>query len=181
MAISREKKEALVADVLTKVKRSPVVFVTSYQGLTMNDFNTLRRKLHETKGSYHVVKNTLAARALKEAGLAVPSEMLDGPVAFGFADTDMGATAKTLLDYARESEKFKLKGAILGQQVLSPKDVEALASMPPLPVVRAQLLGLISSPASRIAGIVASGVRQVMNVVKAYAEKETKEAAPAAA
>ncbi len=181
MAVTKQKKEERVADILERLQKSQVVFVTNYQGLTMPQFNTLRGKLRENNGGYHVVKNTLAARALQQAGLAVPSEMLEGPVALGFAFGDMAATAKTLLDFSREAEKFQLKGAILGQQVLSVKEVEALSSMPPLPVVRAQLLGLISSPASRIAGVVASGVRQLMNVVKAYSEIETKETAPAAA
>jgi large subunit ribosomal protein L10 len=181
MAVTKEKKEELVADILEKVKKSQAVYVTSYQGMTMNQFNTLRSKLKASNGAYHVVKNSLAARALKEAGLAVPSELLEGPVALGFAYSDMSATAKAFLDFAKEAEKFQVKGAILGQQVLSPKDVEALSAMPPLPVVRAQLLGLISSPASRIAGVVASGVRQVVNVVKAYADREEKAAAPAAA
>ncbi len=181
MPATKEKKEELVAEILEKVKKSHVVYVTNYQGMTMKQFNSLRGKLKESDGGYHVVKNTLAARALKEAGLAVPGEMLEGPVALGFAYGDISRTAKTLLDFTREAEKFQLKGAILGQQVLSAKDVESLSTMPSLAVLRAQLLGLISAPASRVAGVVASGVRQMVNVVKAYSEKEDKEAAPAAA
>ena len=181
MAVTKEKKEELVADILEKVKKSQVVYVTNYQGMTMNQFNTLRGKLKEWNGAYHVVKNTLAARALKEAGLAVPTEMLEGPVALGFAYGDIGGMAKALLDFAKDAEPFKLKGAVLGQQVMSPKDVEALSTLPPLPVVRAQLLGMIGAPASRLVGVVAGGVRQVVNVVKAYSEKDEKGAAPAAA
>ena len=183
MTVTKEKKEALVADILEKVKRSQVVYVTNYQGMTMKQFNTLRGKLKDSDGAFHVVKNTLAARALKDAGLAVPTEMLDGPVALGFAYGEIGATSKTFLDFTREADKFQLKGAILGKQVILAKDVEALSTMPTLPVLRAQLLGLLSAPASRLAGVVAGSVRQVVNVVKAYSEKEKEDtsAAPAAA
>lgn len=180
MAITRQKKEELSAGILAKIQKSQAVYVTSYQGMTMPQFNALRRKLRESNGAYHVVKNTLAARALEKAGMAVPKQMLDGSVALGFAYGDMSATAKVLLDFAKEAEKFQLKGAVLGQQILSAKEVEALATMPPLSVIRAQLLGLIASPASRLAGVVAGGVRQVVNVVKAYGDKEQADA-PAAA
>jgi large subunit ribosomal protein L10 len=181
MPVTREKKEELVSDILEKVKRSHVVYVTSYQGMTMKQFNALRGKLKDSHGAFHVVKNTLAARALKEAGLAVPMELLEGPVALGFAYGEIGATSKAFLDFTKESDKFQLKGAILGQQVLSAKDIESLSTMPSLPVLRAQLLGLITAPASRLAGVVAGGVRQLVNVVKAYADKEEKAAAPAGA
>jgi large subunit ribosomal protein L10 len=171
MPVTKEKKEELVSDILEKVKKSHVVYVTNYQGMTMKQFNTLRGKLKESDGAYHVVKNTLAARALKDAGLAVPTELLEGPVALGFAYGEIGATSKAFLDFGKEADKFQLKGAILGQQVLTAKDVESLSTMPSLPVLRAQLLGLLMAPAGRLAGVVAGGVRQVVNVVKAYSDK----------
>jgi len=178
MPATKEQKEEQIAEILEKVKKSQVVFVTNYQGITTKQTDTLRGKLRTMNCNYQVVKNSLAARALKSAGLHAPDEMFDGPVALGFAYADIGAPAKALLDFAREAEKFQIKGAILGQRVLKSKEVEALSSMPTLPQVRAQLIGLINAPASRFVGVVASGVRQVVNVVKAYADKES---APAGA
>jgi large subunit ribosomal protein L10 len=178
LPISRQDKEEQIRDLAEKLKQSQAVFVTSYQGMTMSQFNGLRGKLRESKATYQVVKNTLAARAFKDAGLAVPAALLDGPVALGFAYEDIGSSAKTLLAYGRENEKFQLKGAVLGQSILDLKEVERLSDLPTLPVVRATLLGMLRAPASRVVGAVAGGVRQVMNVVKAYADKE---AAPAAA
>ena len=180
MPVTKEEKQERIAEILEKVKKSHVVYVTNYQGMTTTQLNTLRGKLKEAKAGYHVVKNTLAARALEQAGMAVPAELLEGPVAFGFAYGDIAATAKTLLDFTRESDKFQVKGAVLGKQVLNSKDVESLSNLPPLDVVRAQLMGLISAPAGRFAGVVAGGVRQVMNVMKAYSEKEQEGAAQAA-
>src|SRR5437868_3397572 len=103
MPVTKEKKEELVAEILEKMRKSQVVYVTNYQGMTMKQFNSLRGKLRASDGAYHVVKNTLAARALREAGLAVPDEMLDGPVALGFAYGEIGASARTLLDFGREA------------------------------------------------------------------------------
>jgi large subunit ribosomal protein L10 len=178
--VTKEEKQERIAEILEKVRKSQVVYVTTYQGMTTTQLNTLRGKLKEFKAGYHVVKNTLAARALEQAGMAVPTDLLEGPVAFGFAYENIGATAKALLDFGRESDKFQVKGAVLGRQVLSSKDVVSLSNLPPLNVVRAQLIGILSAPAGRFAGVVAGGVRQVVNVVKAYAEKDGEGAAQAA-
>lgn len=178
MAVTKAEKDERVAEILEQVKKSQVVYVTNYQGMTTKQTDTLRGKLRKADCGYRVVKNTLAARALKEAGMPVPEEMFEGPVALGFAYSDIGAAAKAFLDFARDAEKFEIKGAILGKQVVKGKEVEALSKMPTLPQIRAQLIGLVNAPASRLVGVVASGVRQVVNVVKAYADKEN---APASA
>ena len=86
----------------------------------------------------------------------------------------MAGVAKALSNYAKESEFVTIKGGLLGDRILTAADVEALAELPPLPIMRAQLLGLMSAPASRLAGVVAGSVRQIVNVVKAYSEKEAE-------
>ena len=184
MTVTKGQKEELVAEILEKAKKSQVVYITNYQGMTMKQFNSLRGKLRASDASYHVVKNTLAERALKDAGFAAPDELFTGPVALGFAYGDIAASAKIFMDFGREAEKFQLKGAVMGGQVLTAQQVESqLSTMRSLSDYRAQLLGLITAPASRLAGVVAGGVRQVVNVVKAYSDKEKEEApaAPAAA
>ena len=93
---------------------------------------------------------------------------------------DVPAVAKALSAYAKDNEFVTIKGGLLGNKVLTAKEVEALAELPPLPVVRSQLLGLLAAPASRLVGVLAGSVRQVVNVVKAYADKEGG-AAPAGA
>jgi len=90
----------------------------------------------------------------------------------GFAFNDVAAVAKAIADFVKDSEFVKMKGGVMGGKLLSAKQVESLAALPPLPVVRAQLLGLINAPATRLTGVIAGGVRQVVNVVKAYSEKQ---------
>jgi large subunit ribosomal protein L10 len=153
------------------VKKSEALVIASYTGLPVKGIDQLRRKVRESSGELHVVKNTLAAIALKEVGLPVPEDMLAGSTAIGFAFTDVPGVAKAISDFAKDSDFVKVKGGVMGNKVLDSKQVNALASLPPLPVVRAQLLGLLNTPATRLTGTIASGVRQVVNVVKAYSEK----------
>ncbi len=178
MAITKKRRAELVRTYGELVKKSQALIITSYSGISVKNIETLRRKVREASGEFHVVKNTLASIALKEAGMPVPDELLSKSSAIGFAFTDVAAVAKTIADFSRDSEFVKVKGAVMGGKILNDKQVAVLAALPPLPVVRAQLLGLLNTPATRLTGAIASGVRQVVNVVKAYADKE-QDSAPA--
>ncbi len=171
MAISKDRKEELVAQYAALIQRSEGLILVEYRGLSMKGMDPLRGKLRDAAGELHVVKNTLARRALADAGRPLPDELFSQTTAIGFAFSDVPGVAKALTTAARESEFVKVKGGLLGDRILTRPDVEALAELPPLPIVRAQLLGLISAPATRLTGVIASGVRQVVNVVKAYADK----------
>ncbi len=182
LAISKERKTELLKEYAELIQKSQGMILVEYRGLNMKGMDPLRSKVREAAGELHVVKNTLAQKALKDAGRAAPVELFTQTTAIGFAFTDVAGVAKALTTFARDNEFVKVKGALLGGQVLSNKDVSALAELPALPVVRGQLLGLLSAPAARLTGVVAGGVRNIMNVVKAYSEKEpaAAEAAPAA-
>ncbi len=174
MAITRKRKEELLTTYEELIRKSQGLILFEYRGLTMKGMDPLRHKIREAQGELHVVKNTLARLALKQAGQPAPDNLFTATTAVAFAFSDPSAVAKTLTTAARETDFVKIKGALLGPTVLSTREVEALADLPPLPVLRAQLLGLISAPASRLAGVMAGGVRQVVNVVKAYADKDAQ-------
>ena len=180
MAISKERKEELLQEYAALINKSEGLILVEYRGLTMKGMDPLRTKVREASGELHVVKNTLARKALSAAGQMAPEELFSASTAVGFAFSDLPGVAKALTTYAKDNEFVKVKGALLGSRVLTPKEVEALAELPPLPVVRAQLLGLLAAPASRLTGTIASGVRQVVNVVKAYADKDAASAEAAA-
>ena len=116
-------------------------------------------------------------RAFEAAGYPVPEEALVGSTAIAFALDDPPAVAKAIVDFAKVNEAVEVKVGFLGTQMIAPDEVKALASLPPLPVMRAQLLGTIMAPASQLVRLLAEPGRQVAAVVKAYSEKE----APAAA
>ena len=171
MAISKTRRVELVKQYGELLKKSEALVITSYSGLRVKGIDQLRRKVRDASGEFHVVKNTLAAIAIKEAGLPVPEDLLGGSSAIGFAFSDVPGVAKAISEFAKDSEFVKVKGGVMGRKVLDAKQISALASLPPLPMVRAQLLGLLNTPATRLTGTIAGGVRQIVNVVKAYSEK----------
>ncbi len=179
MAITRQRKEELVAKYTEELQQSSAVFLTRYQGLSVNDVNALRKKLREADSSFAVVKNTLMKRALADTNLTGIDDLLEGPVGISFVHGDPPPAAKVLAEFAKETKVLEIKGGLLGEVFLDEAAIKELAELPPLDVLRAQLLGLISAPATQLAGVVASGVRQVVNVVHAYADSGEGEAAAA--
>jgi large subunit ribosomal protein L10 len=180
LAITKEKKEDLLKGYSERLEKSQAIFLTVYKGIPVNDMTTLRHKLRKANSHYTIVKNTLARRALNEAGLLSKDleKTLEGPVAISFCYGDPPPAAKVLVDFAKEAELFQIKGGVLGQTFMNETGVRDLADLPPMDVIRAQLLGILSAPASQLVGVVASGVRQVVNVLDAYAKTaEESEAA----
>lgn len=178
MAISRQRKEELIAHYAGWLKRSQAVFVVEYAGLTMKMIDDLRAKTREAGGEFHIVKNTLGLVAFEAAGLDQPKALLEGSTAVVFAFQDVATMAKVVSEYARTSEFIKVKGGYLGTRLISAQDVKSLAELPPLPVMRAQLLGVISAPASKLVRTLAEPGRALAAVIQAYADKES---APVAA
>jgi large subunit ribosomal protein L10 len=176
LAITKERKNELVTQYSEWVKQSKALVLTQYVGLTMKDIDALRAKVRENGGEFHIIKNTLAKLAFEQAGLSVQKEQFEGSTAIVFAFADAPATAKTVTDFAKSSEFLKIKGGFLEKQALTPSAVKELAELPPLPVVRAQLLGTLLAPASKLVRTLAEPGRMIAAVIKAHAEPE---AAPA--
>jgi len=170
LAITKQRKNELVEEYRRLIEGSRGHVLTSYSGVTVTDLEELRRKLREVGGEFHIVKNSLMKLVLEEAGMSAPENAFEGTTAIGFATDDIPAVAKAIVDLAKEGELLKVKGAIVEGQIFSRAQVERLANLPPLPVVQAQFLGVLQAPGRRVASVVASSVRQVVNVVKAYAD-----------
>jgi large subunit ribosomal protein L10 len=176
LAISKERKEEVLTTYADWMKRSQAVILVEYTGVRMKDLDAIRSKIRDTGGEFHVVKNTLARRAFADSGMELPQEYLVKSTAISFAFTDPASTAKALTDAMKGKEAIKVKGGYMSGQALNAAQVKALADMPPLPVVRAQLLGMLQAPAGKLVRTIAEPARGLAAVVKAFAEK-----APAAA
>lgn len=172
MAITKEQKNELVSNYVHWLDRSKALIVTEYTGLNMKGIDALRGKVRESGGEFHIVKNTLGKVAFDQAGLEIPENYLTGSTAIAFAFEDSPATAKAITDFAKDSEFIKIKGGYLEKQPISASEIQALADLPPLPVMRAQLLGVLLAPASKLARTIAEPARQIAGVLKAYAEKD---------
>jgi large subunit ribosomal protein L10 len=170
--VTRERKQELVESYRQWMSGSNGLILTNYTGMSVRGLDDLRRRVREAGGELHVVKNRLMALALRQAGVEIPAEALEGPTAVGFAGEDVPAVAKAIVDVTRQVETLRLKLGVLEGRVYDARQVERLAELPPLPIVRARLLGLLQTPAGRVAGVVAGSVRQVVNVVKAYSETQ---------
>jgi len=146
------------------------VVVTHYMGLTVAEMSDLRGRLRKEGAAFKVVKNRLAQKALNGAGEGA-SALFKGPVGIAYAPDPVSA-AKVATQYAKDNEKFTIVGAMMGEAVLDAKGVDALAKLPSLDQIRATLVGLIQTPATRIAGVVAAPAAQLARVLSAYAAKD---------
>jgi large subunit ribosomal protein L10 len=171
LAVTKQHKGEMVEQYVGWLKQSQAIILVDYRGVLTKDVYRLRTKVREAKGEFHVTKNTLVARALKEAGLPVPEEMLEGPTAMGFAFDNPPAVAKVMLDFAEESKIMTVKGAVLGNRVIDKVGVKALSELPPRPVVMGQVLGTIQAPASKVAGVLNSAVAQIVRVIQARVDQ----------
>lgn len=182
MAISRNRKEELVAQYQQLLEKSDAIFLAEYKGMNVKTMENLRLEVDKANGAIHVTKNTLLRHVLEEAAYTIPDDLLTGQMTASFSLVEAPTLAKTITEFASKQEHMTLKGGFLGTRFLTADEVEALAKLPTLDQLRAQLLGLIGTPAQGLAGVVASGVRQVVNVIDAYAKKseEGSEVAEAA-
>jgi large subunit ribosomal protein L10 len=172
LAITKERKLEVVAQYSEWMGRSKALFLAEYKGLSMKQLDDLRAKVRDAGGEFHIVKNTLGKIAFQSAGMPLPASFFEGSTAIGFAFSDVPGMAKLLSEYARTTEAFNLKGGYLEGQAISTEQVKSLADLPPIHVLRAQLMGTILTPASQLARILAEPARQVAAVLKAYAERE---------
>ncbi len=171
MALSKQRKEEALSEYADWVKRSQAVVLVEYTGVKMKDLDKIRTKIRETGGEFHVVKNTLARRAFKDNGMSIPDDYLVKSTAISFAFTDPASTAKALSDSIKGNEFVKVKGGFMAGQALSAAQVKALAELPPLPVVRAMLLGVLQAPASKLVRTLAEPARGLAAVIKAHADQ----------
>lgn len=177
MAITKQRKQAIVQQYRDLIVGSQGIVLATYSGLTVKELERLRRKVRDLGGEFHVVQNRLARLTLKEAGLTLAEEALEGSTAIGFALDEPLALAKAMVDFSKESDKVKVKAGVVHGVVYDAAQVMRLAELPPLPVLRAQLLGLLSAPATRLASLLVTPARQMATVVKAYSEKAAESAA----
>jgi large subunit ribosomal protein L10 len=177
LAISKKRKNELIDQYDQWLNNSRAMILAEYTGLGMKDIDALRAKIREVGGEFHIVKNTLGLRAFEQAGLDIPKSFFAGSTAIVFAFEDAPATAKAVMEFIRTTELLKVKGGFLGRTSIDANAVKSLADMPPLPVLRAQLLGTLLAPASKLARTLAEPGRQIAAVMKAYSEAESANAA----
>jgi len=169
--VDRTEKREFVAGLNQALTATQMIVVTRNAGLTVAEATDLRRKMGAAGATYKVAKNRLAHLALEGTRFEGIKPLLKGPTALAWS-TDPVAVAKTAVEFAKTNEKFVLVGGALGTQTLDAAGVKALAELPSLDELRARLVGMIATPATRIAGVLQAPAGQLARVFGAYSKKD---------
>ncbi|MGI9449581.1 MAG: 50S ribosomal protein L10 [Geminicoccaceae bacterium] len=147
-----------------------VVVVTHFQGLNVADVTELRRGMRDAGATFRVTKNRLAKIALAETSFDPLADLFTGPTAIAYSE-DPVAAPKAVVDFAKKNEKLVVMGGGLDGNLLTAAEVKALASLPSLDELRAKIIGMINTPAQRIASILQAPGGQIARVLAAHAEQ----------
>jgi len=166
-------KERIVEELTERLKTTPTLFVADYRGLSVTEIDELRTKVIEHGARFTVVKNTLTKRAAEAAGADALLAMLEGPTAIAFieADGDMVGVAKALSDTAKTTRILSIRGGILEGNPIGEAEVQNLATLPPVEVLRGQVVGAITAPLITVVGLISAPVRDLLGLIDARIEQ----------
>lgn len=170
MALRLEDKKALVAEVNEVAARALSAVAAEYRGLSAGEFDLLRRKARENAIYLHVVKNTLAKRALQGTEFACLEPALVGPLVLGFSLEDPGAVGRVIKDFAKDHDKLVVKAVSIGGQLYGSKDIERLASLPSKEQAIAMLMGVMKAPVGKFVRTLAEPAAKFVRTAKAVAD-----------
>lgn len=175
MPVSRARKQELVAQYVEILGNCDGLVFVQTQGLSVPQIEGMRAAVREENGQYLVAKNTLMRTALEQANWLVPEDQLQGPVAIIFGHDNLPGVAKAVYKHMADAdfeEKMRVTGGIMSGDMLDAEQVEALSKLPTLDELRAQLAGLMLSPAQGIASALHQATGGVVNVLQAYLDKQ---------
>jgi len=166
--MNRAEKQTSIESVNAKFKKAEIALVVHNIGLTVAQMSELRKKMREAGADFKVAKNRLAKIALKDTKFEQLSDLFKGPTVVA-TSADPVSVAKGLVDFAKTNDKLVIIGGAYGQQRLSVKEIEALSKLPSLDELRAKIVGMLVTPATRIAGVLQAPGGQVARVIAAKA------------
>lgn len=171
MPMNRAQKQQMIETTTEKLKSSEIALVVHNNGLTVAQMNELRAKMREAGAQFKVTKNRLAKIATKDTTFENIADLLKGPTILATSQDPVGV-AKGLVDFAKTNEKLVIVGGAFGATRLDPKAIESLAKLPSLDELRAKIIGMLQTPASRIASVLQAPGGQVARVISAKSQKE---------
>ena len=165
----KEQKERVVEQLAQRLRDSETLMVADYRGLTMPEIDELRSRLLEAGARFTVVKNTLTRRAVEAAGKEDVLELIDGPTAIAFLESegDPVAVAKVLSETARANDVLVIRGGVFEGAVVGDAEIKRLATLPPADVLRAQLVGAVAAPLTTVVGLFTAPLRDLVGVIDA--------------
>ncbi len=171
--MDKGRKEQVVAELTERLKQAQTLLVADYRGLSVTELDGLRTKMLEHGARFSVVKNTLTRRAAEEAGMDALLALLEGPTAIAFldADGDPAAVSKALMDAVRDTRVLEIRGGLLEGRPIGESEISDLSKLPPVEVLRGQVLGAILAPLHAIAGLVNAPLQNLYGLVDARIEQ----------
>jgi large subunit ribosomal protein L10 len=168
--VDRSEKQQLITSLHETLKGAELVVITQQSGLTVAEVTNLRRQMRQAGAGFKVTKNRLARLALEGTKFEGLKPMFTGPTAIAYSPDPISA-AKVAVTYANSNDKLKIVGGAMGDQMLDPEGVKALATLPSLDELRAKIIGILTTPATRIAAVLQAPGSQLARVLNAYASK----------
>ena len=172
--MNRTEKEQVIGELHEKMARAKAAIVAEPKGLTVQVVTGLRKKLRDAKIDYRIVKNTLAARAAKGTPVEPLAEQFRGPTAIVMSYDDVVAPAKLLAEFMKDRESFVIRTAVVEGKVVDAKAIQALAKLPGLQELRAQIASMIAQPATRLVRMIGTPGQQLARVLGARKEQLEK-------
>ncbi|MFA6047572.1 MAG: 50S ribosomal protein L10 [Parcubacteria group bacterium] len=169
---TRNQKKEIVKNLTKEIKDSKAVVFSDYKGLTVKDMTAMRKELHSQGVDLRVVKKTLINIALKDAGIELDAEKMEGQIALAISREDEVAAAKIIAKVAKANENLKIVSGILGKDVLGKDEVMALAKLPSKEELLAKFVGTINAPISGFVNVLAGNLRGLVNVLKAIGDSK---------
>ncbi|MGC6424930.1 MAG: 50S ribosomal protein L10 [Lentimonas sp.] len=171
----RPEKQYLVEEVNTHLEKSDYVYLTNYERITVDEIAELRAQLSEYDAEFHVIKNSIFGVAAAAKDLPDMSEYLTGQTAIVIGGDNPSGVAKLIGEFFKKKEKVEMKAGILNDRALTKEEIEALAKLPGIESLRAQLLGLLSQPATGFVRVVNAVPQGLVNVLQAKVRAENGE------
>ena len=168
--MNREQKESFVQNLKSIIADNSLVLVFHYRGMSMTDMTDLRVQSFNSGCNIKATKNRLTKLALEGSDKAALSEFFDGPTAIAYSSDPVQLT-KLLTNFAKNNSNLVILGGIMDNEILSVEKIEILSKLPSLEEIRAQLIGLISSPAQKIASVLTAPSGDLARVFNAYSNK----------
>ncbi|MDD4871478.1 MAG: 50S ribosomal protein L10 [Kiritimatiellae bacterium] len=170
----RLEKKAIVKEIRDTIEGKNYAFLMNFKGLKVEQINSLRVQLAQIKARLLVVKNTFFKRVAEELGWGDVSKFMDGPSAVVAGTGDVSKIAKLLKSFKKENGLLVVKGGRFGDRLISASDIEAIANIPPIEIMRAKLVGTIAAPMTQLVGVMQQKVCSLLYVLKAVEEKKAK-------
>jgi large subunit ribosomal protein L10 len=177
----RPEKQSLTQEYLARLNSSPFFIVVDYKGLNVGHLTELRKRLNKAGAQIHIVKNSVFRLAAKEAGVGDLNGALAGQLAVVTGQRDISTAAKVVKTFGKEFDRLKVQFGYLNNERLEHPTLMTLADLPSIEVLRGQLLGVFSAPASKLVRLLNTPASQLARVLQAREEKLGQAPAPAAA